>query len=273
MLVLLSSIVAAMLTDAERGRLQTAFWAWFRSSRVVDDQGRPLIVYHGTPVVRDFAEFSVEGPPWVEDEELGELVPVADSSKDPNAYMGAHFTGDPRVASRFAEGLYRSGREYEGPAGPRVYPVYLSIQNPKRMTEDELIFLTRSQPIDDEVLLREAIRVNDWDVSSEDDVDHILVQYDDEDSEDLREQLNLEVLNLWQVREDEDLYESVVRQLGEQAREELRAQGYDGVVYENVVEGGGDSYIAFSPEQIKSAIGSGFDPERAEIVYGGHAAC
>src|SRR5690606_3733614 len=25
------------------------FWRWFGSSRVVDDQGRPLVVYHGTP--------------------------------------------------------------------------------------------------------------------------------------------------------------------------------------------------------------------------------
>ncbi len=33
---------------------------------------------------------------------------------------------------------------------------------------------------------------------------------------------------------------------------ELQKQGYDGVVYENKAEGGGDSYIAFKPEQIKT---------------------
>jgi hypothetical protein len=33
----------------------------------------------------------------------------------------------------------------------------------------------------------------------------------------------------------------------------LRAKGYDGVVYENEAEAPGDSYIALSPNQIKSA--------------------
>ena len=32
------------------------FWKWFGDSKVVDDQGRPLVVYHGTDVT--FDEFS-----------------------------------------------------------------------------------------------------------------------------------------------------------------------------------------------------------------------
>ena len=31
------------------------FWKWFGDSKVVDEQGRPLIVYHGTN--QDFDEF------------------------------------------------------------------------------------------------------------------------------------------------------------------------------------------------------------------------
>ncbi len=34
----------------------------------------------------------------------------------------------------------------------------------------------------------------------------------------------------------------------------LRTRGYDGIVYENEFEGGGDSYIAFDPEQIIPAF-------------------
>ena len=33
------------------------FWRWFGSSRVVDEQGRPLVVYHGTPA--DFTAFDL----------------------------------------------------------------------------------------------------------------------------------------------------------------------------------------------------------------------
>jgi hypothetical protein len=36
----------------------------------------------------------------------------------------------------------------------------------------------------------------------------------------------------------------------------LLREGYDGVVYKNTTEGRGDSYIAFAPEQIKSALGN-----------------
>ena len=49
----------------------------------------------------------------------------------------------------------------------------------------------------------------------------------------------------------------------------LKKGGYDGIVYENIIEGGGDSYIAFDPEQIKSIHNSGtYDPKDANILKG-----
>jgi hypothetical protein len=52
------------------------------------------------------------------------------------------------------------------------------------------------------------------------------------------------------------------------AREAIEAAGYDGVVYKNGTEGAGDSYIAFRPEQIKSATGNSgaFDPANPSIL-------
>lgn len=44
-------------------------------------------------------------------------------------------------------------------------------------------------------------------------------------------------------------YDPMMRQI-------IEAAGYDGVVYANTQEGAGDSWIAFRPEQIKSAIGN-----------------
>lgn len=48
----------------------------------------------------------------------------------------------------------------------------------------------------------------------------------------------------------------------------LEAKGYDGVVYDNSVEGGGDSYIALRPQQIKSAVGNAgtFSPRAAATL-------
>lgn len=49
----------------------------------------------------------------------------------------------------------------------------------------------------------------------------------------------------------------------------LDAAGWDGLVYRNRHEGTGDSYIAFRPEQIKSAIGNvgTFDPANPDIRF------
>ena len=55
-------------------------------------------------------------------------------------------------------------------------------------------------------------------------------------------------------------------------REALEAQGYDGVIVKSA-DGGGDLYVAFHPEQIKSAIGNNgnFDPNDPSIVREGGA--
>lgn len=88
-------------TDSE------AFRNWFGDSKVVDAEGRPLVVYHGTG--KDFAEFQ-EG-------------------KRQTQYGGGFYFGrDPKVASSFASPL-------RGPA-PNVMPVYLSLQNPFIETGD-----------------------------------------------------------------------------------------------------------------------------------------
>lgn len=59
----------------------------------------------------------------------------------------------------------------------------------------------------------------------------------------------------------------------EELVDEIKAYGYDGIVYHNKVENmageQADSYIAFDPEQIKSAIGNvgTFDPTSPDIRY------
>lgn len=137
-----------------------AFWEWFRRSAVVDRFGFPLVVYHSTRR----AGFNV-------------------------FYEGSHFGTKEQAEDIYQENSRVRGR-LRNPEGfgvrDAVYPVYLSIQNPKRVTDQG-----------DEAAWALAI---------------------------------------------------------EQAIEE----GYDGLVYENTVEGnrGDDSWVAFRPEQVKSAIGN-----------------
>lgn len=83
-----------ILRSAER-TLTPEFKRWFGESKVVDAQGRPLVVYHGTP--NDFKAFR----------------------------GGAYFTADPDYANNTAA---ITAEAYDGSAA--VMPVYLSIKNP-----------------------------------------------------------------------------------------------------------------------------------------------
>ena len=77
-----------------------AFKNWFGASKVVDAEGKPLVVYHGTGA--DFSTFDTEKP------------------KVSGAYHGAGFYfGDSSTASAYA-----------GEETPSVIPVYLRMENP-----------------------------------------------------------------------------------------------------------------------------------------------
>ncbi len=78
------------------------FWHWFGDSKVVDAQGRPLVVYHGSRPSVDFDEF-----------ETGEA--------------GAYFTPNHQYAEAFTDDTFD---EFDGARG-QMLPVYLSIANPK----------------------------------------------------------------------------------------------------------------------------------------------
>lgn len=84
------------------------FWRWFGDSKVADDQGRPLVVYHGTK--GDVSSFDIKKA----------------GASDPGLVGRAfYFTPSGEQASSFAEsGMYGRGD------APNVMPVYLSLKNP-----------------------------------------------------------------------------------------------------------------------------------------------
>lgn len=102
-----------------RDRKQTetpAFKAWFGDSKVVDADGNPLVVYHGS-VAKGVTEFDTSRV-------------TARTSKGDTP--GTYFTSDPKAA-------YNYTREFGAKAGtPRgeVVPAYLKIENPLNTTAD-----------------------------------------------------------------------------------------------------------------------------------------
>lgn len=96
----------------EQGRVPETpeFKAWFGESKVVDEKGKPQVVYHGTS--DNFENFLHDGPFKKDQGWLGK---------------GNYFTTSAETASSYSnlKGGY---------AGPNVKPVYLSIKNPYEAT-------------------------------------------------------------------------------------------------------------------------------------------
>lgn len=78
------------------------FRKWFSGSKLVDEKGKPLTVYHGT--TKDFSEFSKEFFGETSGSDLGD---------------GFYFTDSPKAASNYAQG-----------EGGNVRPSYVRIQKP-----------------------------------------------------------------------------------------------------------------------------------------------
>jgi hypothetical protein len=181
-----------------------SFDRWFEDSQVVDVDGRPKVLFHGTDAT--FDEF-----------DAGEF--------------GFHF-GDERAASM---------------QGGSSMPVVLSIKNPLRLKD-----LGVWNP--DRVL--KAIR-------KEADIPKEAIDLAEDESDKLHDQL------VDRLEDDDDLHDArkAHYEWSAPVRELLDRHGYDGIVYQNEAEGFGDSYIAFRPEQIKSAAeNSGdYDPTKKSI--------
>ena len=192
---------AALLSQADQTDTP-AFKRWFGDSKVVDAEGKPLVVYHGTR--GDFNVFNTQHPDGIQRH---------------------YFAADPATAAEYAND--HTGRTGEG---GNVMPAYLAIRNPAIIEADGSSFAgvqlsgVPAQIID--ALPPEAVR---------------------------RGYSTLSTI----ARVAESL-------------------GHDGLIVRNVRDGAGpygeqnpgDVYIAFRPEQIKSATGNSgsFDPSNPSIL-------
>lgn len=115
-----------------------AFRRWFGDSKVVDAEGKPLVVYHGTPA-GDIDVFKV--------------------SKSGSFGGGIYTTPDAWAASIYANEPVPTGRQ----AAPTVYPVYVSIKNPAPVSEAVNVGNWRGeQAVRDTLMDRGYDGVIDW---------------------------------------------------------------------------------------------------------------
>jgi hypothetical protein len=97
--------------SAKRDQTETPeFKRWFGNSKVVDTEGKPLVVYHGSRA------------------DIGEFVP----SRGGEYGSGIYFSPDEGAAWGYAE-------RAAGEGGENITPVYLSLKNPFYATERETV--------------------------------------------------------------------------------------------------------------------------------------
>lgn len=212
------------------------FWNWFGESKVVDKQGRPLVVYHGSPEI--FNSFDTD--------KIGKAHGRSEGA-------GFYFTTDRGVAEGYAEGR-------------PVYETYLRIENPASYDAPALS-ASASKKLVSRIVANEAkegIAEGDGFLSSYGDVAYEgRSRVVNEATSSIAEEATL--LDQLGGIIGSGVSVNVVNQA-------LRdATGYDGFVSDGFSGAGvmgGRIYIATFPTQIKSATGNSgaFDPKNPNIT-------
>jgi 2'-5' RNA ligase len=232
-----------------------AFKRWFADSKVVDEQGEPLVVYHATGSL-DFETFKRR-------------------RNDIGVHFGTAGQADARMGFKFGKEL---------PAGARTYPVYLSLQNPLRLhdygewnagkvafnlernagfSRKELQAATADNPLTHLKNLRNLIESKGHDG---------IVYRNQGESELIDEKLKALAEQMHQARVALDAVlpgDKRITQRHIETVPEARAYQTAVTAYEEYQQtSGSDSYIAFHPGQVKSATGNRgtFDPASPNIL-------
>lgn len=236
------------------------FVQWFSGSKATDKNGNPMVMFHGTQSDEHFTVFSVDGVPYIgDDDSEEEAVRDPGSGADPNSFMGAHFAEEPEVASKFAiaDVDWLKNRSMGRDGSGRVYPVFLKVTNPKIFkSEDELNDFIYSQDVDSDYVENAMM-----DLQEEEGIDYDELVEEYESSAEKRIEINMYAMSLANNMEDPtgETNNAVeyAKDLGYETRESLINAGYDGVKYKNDIEGG-ISWIIFKPNQVKSIFAASY---------------
>lgn len=238
----------------------TNFWRWFGDSKVVDEQGRPLVVYHGTER-GGFDTFS--------EDEIG--------SNTKNAEAGFFF-GDKRIARTYSgtdktitrEQIKEFNEDSENGFEPDyirgLYPVYL------KMTDDVAIYDFRDASWDGKAYGKYALKnEEEYDWVRDESGEVILFDSIEELQNYVDSHPEAEEYTQW----DDPQIEESTRDLAVLEKE----NGASGVIIKNVDDAGrhsyggevGNVYIVFNSNQIKSVENRGtYSSDTGNIYYQKH---
>lgn len=207
------------------------FYRWFGDSKVVDEQGRPLVVYHGTDELN------------IETFDKDRAYSATDAIGN---WFGSKKIAQQRIKDRGGKG--------------KIYPVYLSIDNPitvKTRAELNTYIAEKMGNITDEELIEML----------EDDVKQYSAEYKftledletykkQKETPKVRNDINTAILN--------NLDPTFRDELVPYVREAVK--NLNGVIIEDDM-GFGKTYVAFNPNQIKSTQNRGTYSASDNIYY------
>jgi len=215
-----------------------AFKKWFGDSKVVDENGDPLVVYHGTDA--SFEVFDLKKTGNVEDHNT--------------SYFGEaiYFTDSPDVASSYSERVAKDPRikEMKGVAEEAF----------KKMSEELIAGRKGSKTYNENKNIWDRNKVSDYMFNNPSYVEGSRVI-----------PAHLSIINPLFINADGKHYYKVTGDAINKARE----NNNDGVIIKNVIDAGSTRgserstvYVVFSPNQIKSVNNQGtFDPTNPNILY------
>ena len=221
----------------EKGTESKYFKNWFGESKVVDEAGKPLVVYHGTP-----SEFEV-----FDYDKIG--------TNGTSEGVGFYFTDDKATAEGYQK---KDGK---------VMPVYVSITKPLEHDSHFLSF----DDVKNIIYKAAELQAEEYE---EDLKDTFVSNYADTYSMDFEYAVE-EAAEMIYSEEKTDL--DILGEIAYSANSEFANKattlvtGYDGIItkgYSNLGKAGGNFYIPFNNTQIKSVDNRGtFDAQNPNIYY------
>lgn len=276
------------------------FKRFFKDSKVVDGEGNPLVMFHGTTNV--FTEFTPQ-PANIEND-FGKGFYFSNSPLDISenyAGEGPDFTNRIQLRAERIEQeqevdedeALRLAREELSDGAPNIMPVFISLQNPVILGGQNETFIENDSKFDEET--DEFIEGERF-VEIFEAINNVATEFDDVDAQKVWEDVSEGLLDGVSATEfvqtiknsegAEFAFDPETGDLasGEYIRRVFEELGFDGIIDNTVNEkfgnerklgkqmAGVDSetrhVIAFEPNQIKSAIGNvgTFDPDNPNIL-------
>lgn len=219
------------------------FERWFGDSKVVDADGKPLVVYHGTGT------------------EIAAFDPSLTGQGNDQYGSGFYFTTSMEQAKHYETATLPGSDQPKlgGSAKPNTVAAYLAIANPIRMSPDQETFRdVEVTPDQSASIIAKAPDILDADRSP-------LVDWVDNNGRPFTQRHIREVAQSYDnlLTLENDFFRGAATAFREAVHE---VTGFDGV--EKTFSDGSKHYVAWFPEQIKSVNNRGtFDPDDPRILY------